>query len=399
MADVYLTLQNGQTYQVMDGDLYLPFIGNYSAYLSFADADNTPEGKATLYWFGTSFVGYILRAGENAKRYSALFVGGNGGLWTKLSSKMYDYRIKLSLPLTEALHAAGENLSTLSTQSILQYDLPNWIRTNARLDELLNSLADQASAIWRMQPDGTVFFGTPAWTSAQNFEFSLQWQDPTWSSATFISTSCKLFPGTTFPSGAGLSAIPNISGRKISCVRYECTPEHTYMQCWFADDNIIDDPLHAGLATFVRQTMQGVDFFKPYSGKVILQRSDGTLDVRPDNVLLPPLTSVPIDVPVSGTKIKVNANDLVRIEFKDGDPTRYVVTGFVSGSGGRLLARKDGEVDGGSITITVGGMATISGSYTDGFGTTITQPGPVSITFAIKGKIKDGWTRWEVTSE
>lgn len=394
-SDVYLQLANGNTLSVMEGDLLLPFIGNWSAHLVLAEGDAAPTGLGKVVWLGDESTSYIIRSGENEGRFSVLAVGGQGGFWKTVPSKMYDYRLKLSLPLTEMLSSVGESLSSKSSIATTSLELSNWVRTTSRCDELLSKLTDQAKAIWRVLPDGTVFVGVDTWPTAPNFEYSLQWQDPTWSSATFIVTSLSLRPGQRFP----ISTLP-ISNRKVSCVRYEISPTVTRMTVWFADESFEDDPLHAGLATFVKQTMRYVDFYAQYPAEVLLQRSDGTLDVIPDSKYLPPMTSVPVNVPVGGTKIKVMAGERVRILFSEGDPTKYSAQLYDSGSGGRLLVRQGGEVDGGSVTLSVAGMGvTIGGSYTDGFGNTTNLPPSTSVTFNIKGNNKDGWPRWEVGNE
>lgn len=396
MADVYLQLSDGTQLGVMDGDLLCPYYGNFSAHLVLADASAAPTGAVTLVWFGTSFSGYSIRSGDNEGRYSCLVVGGNGGFWKTVPSKMYDYRVKANLPLTEILSSVGERLSSKSTPSILAKELVNWPRLTQRCDECLNVITDQIGAVWRVLPDGSVFVGTDSWTNAPDFDYSLQWRDPTWSSATFIMQSVGILPGQRWPAGT----LP-ISNKKVSCVRYQISPSDFYTTVWFADDNgvEIDDPLHAGLVTFVKQTMRYVDFYAEYPAQVVLQRNDGTLDVTPESPKLPPMTSVPVRVPVSGTKIKVNGGDKVNILFENGDPTKYSAQLYVAGSGGRLLARKDGEVNGGTVQLNVVGMVTIGGTYTDGFGTVNTLPPSTSVTFSIKGKILDGWTRWEVTNE
>lgn len=394
MADVYLQLSDGTQLGVMDGDLLCPYYGNFSAHLVLSDANAAPTGKVTLVWFGTSFSGYSIRSGDNEGRYSCLVVGGNGGFWKTVPSKMYDYRVKANLPLTEILSSVGEKLSSKSTPSILTRELVNWPRLTQRCDECLNVITDQIGAIWRVLPDGTVFVGTDSWKSAPAFDHSLQWRDPTWSSATFITQSVGILPGQRWPT----NTLP-ISNKKVSCVKYQISPDNFYMTAWFADEDgaFIDDPLHAGLVVFVKQTMRYVDFYAEYPAQVVLQRNDGTLDVTPESPKLPPMTSVPVRVPVSGTKIKVNGGDKVTILFENGDPTKYSAQLYQAGSGGRFLARKDGAVDVGTLKITAVAMGAITGDYTDGFGTV--TPFSINTPIPLKGKITDGWSRWEVTSE
>jgi hypothetical protein len=184
-------------------------------------------------------------------------------------------------------------------------------------------------------------------------------------------------------------------------VQYEITDEQSLLTCWFADEDAnpttLDDPLRSGFEVFIKQTMRYVDFYKSYSAKVVMQRSDGTLDVIPDDKTLPPLTSVPVNPPVGGTNINVKNNEYCTVEFKNGDPTQYYVSSFIGGAGGARLALKDGEVDCGTMTITAVANGVFTGTYVDGFGATTTIA--LNTAIPIKGKIKKGWTRWEVTNE
>ena len=393
-ADAYIILPNGNEYDVMSGDLFFPYIGNFSAHLLLSNADVAPTGKVRLVWLKSEFVCYVLKSGINDGRVSCLLVGGNGGLWQSVVPKMYDYTIRVSLPLTETLSSAGESLSSLSTQSVISQQLTSWPRTQGRCDEQISLLADQAGAIWRVRQDGTIFFGTDSWLPVNEFEYDLQWRDPTWSSATIISQSIGILPGQSFP-----KKDESFPGKKVAAAQYEITEEMTHATFWFADDNgvEIDDQLHAGLAVFVKQTMRYVDFYAEYPARVVLQRNDGTLDVIPDSRRLPPITSVPVRVPVPGTKIKVNPEDRVTVLFEGGDPTKYSAQLYPSGNGGRLLARKGGKVNVGELMFTAVANGVLTGTYTDGDGNV--QGFSLNTPIPLSGKIIDGWTRWEVGNE
>lgn len=333
MSDVTLTPAGKSALDVMKGDLLLPYQGNWTAHVWLADADEIPSGQVTLSWLGTSFSGYVLRAGSTEDRISCLIVGGQGGLWKPLPSKMYDYQLAVKLPLSEVLADAGETLSTQSSPSALLQTLPNWIRRKGDAGDQLNALADAVSVLWRMLPDGTVFLGLDAWQPAPSFDFALLSQNPAYATATLSVEQVGVFPGNKF------QADPTVSPQNVGCCYYQIGPTLSRLTIWFLEEKATEDALHAGLASVIRETMRNTDYFATYPAEVVLQRADGTLDVIPDYPGLPPMTSIPIRVPVPGSKLHVKPGSRVRILFEEGDPRKYAADLFDSGSGGKAVAR------------------------------------------------------------
>lgn len=399
MSDVFFKDASNNEYPVMDGDLLLSYYGNWSASLMLSRADQVPSGKVTLSWFGAVFQGHIIRSGENEGRVSCMIAGGGGGLSKKVPAKMYDYSLQLQLPLREILASVGETLSSTSTQSILTKQLQNWTRMNQDADELINSLSDQVKAVWRILPDGSLFIGNDTWTTQDAFDYTLISQDPVCSFAKLSVTSVDLMPGKRFPIDR---QHPDISNRKIACAQYIVTPTNSRATVWFADEDgpVIDDPLHAGLTALVKQTMRYVDYHPAYSAKVILQRANGTLDVAPDDSRLPPMTSVPVRVPVPGMKIKVDAGSRVVILFENGDPTRYSAHLYESGSGGKKIARVDDEVDCGKLIFTAVANGVLTGTYTPPSASSappnLPIPFSLGVEISLKGIITTGWPQLEV---
>ena len=400
MSDVFMQDSSGLEYPVMEGDLLLPYYGNWSACVSFASADAIPSGKVTLSWLGTKFSGHVLRSGENEGRVSCMIAGGTGGLAKTVPAKMYDYNLKLELPVKEILSAVSETLSASSTQSVLARELTNWTRMEKEAAMLLSHLTDQVKAAWRVLPDGSVFLGTDTWQDTDTFDYTLLFQDPVLLMAQLAVSEAALFPGKRFPKS---NEYTSLSQKKIACVRYAIAPSRSSVTAWMVEEDglTIDDPLHAAMVAITKQTMRAVDYHKSYTAKVLLQRSNGTLDVVPDDVRLPPMTSVPIRVPVPGMKVIIpgDVKDArCTIVFEDGDPTRYAAHLFDAGAGGKKIARVDDRVDCGSLTLVVSPMGVLSGTYLDGIGSP-----PVTITpgkpFELIGKITTGWRRLEVTGD
>jgi hypothetical protein len=397
MSDVFLTDSQNTQYDVMNGDLLWPIYGNWSSHLTLADEQTTPRGTVTLSWLGQTLTGTILRAGDNEGRVFCLVVGGKGGLSKIVPAKMYDYQLKVQLPLQEILASVGETLSPTSTLSVLTTQLPNWTRFEGSAADLLNALADQVGALWRVLPDGTVFFGKDTWPQTLDFDRTLLWQDPTWATATFSVSTLSVLPGNRFPT----DPLP-ISNRKMACCRYQMDPTYSRVTVWFAEESglSLDDPLHAGLVAFIKQTMRFVDYHKTYSGKVLVQRANGTLDVVPEDNRLPPLTSVPLRTNIPGSKFSntaVAAGTQVKITFENGDPTDYAAWMYEQGSGGKKIARVDDQVNCGTLTITAVGTGVLAGTYVDPFGAT--TPFTLNTSIPLKGKITTGWPNLEVGPE
>lgn len=396
MSDVFMQDSSGLEYPVMEGDLLLPYRGNWSACVSFSSAEAIPSGQVTLSWLGTKFSGHVLRAGENEGRVSCMIAGGTGGLAKTVPAKMYDYNLKLDLPVKEILSAVGETLSASSTQSVLTRELVNWTRMEKEAAILLSHLTDHVKSSWRVLQDGSVFLGADTWQDTETFDYTLLFQDPVLLMAQFAVSEATLFPGKRFPKS---NEYTSLSQKKIACVRYAIAPSRSSVTAWMVEEDglTIDDPLHAAMIAITKQTMRAVDYHKSYTAKVILQRDNGTLDVVPDDVRLPPMTSVPIRVPVPGMKVIIpeDVKDArCSIVFEDGDPTRYAAHLFDAGAGGARISRVGDRVDCGKLTLAVSPPGVLSGTYLDPFGqsTTITPGMP----FQLTGKITTGWKRFEV---
>jgi len=398
MSDVFVVDSVGNEFPVMDGDLLLPYYGNWSASVSFASADLLPSGKVTLSWLGKTFLGHIIRVGENEGRVACMIAGGAGGLAKTVPPKMYDFNVKLQLPVTELLSAVSETLSPSSTQSVLNKQLQNWTRMEKEAAMLLSVLTDQVKTIWRVLPDGSVFVGDDTWSVSDNFDYTLLSQQQMYHTAELAVNSVSLFPGMRFPRADEYEAL---SQKKMACLRYAISPSSSRLTVWFTEEDglVYGDPLHAGLSVLIRETMRFVDFHATYSAKVLLQRVNGTLDIVPDGVRLPPMTSVPIRVPVPGMKVIIpdDATDVrCNIVFENGDPTRYAAHLFDAGAGGARISRVGDQVDCGTLTFTAVANGVITGTYTPPGVTPDPKIFNLGDVINLKGKITTGWKRLEV---
>lgn len=384
MADVTLTWQ-GQILDAQAGDLLLPRAGAWTAHLQLADADVVPEGAVTVTWMGTTLKGYVLRGSLQEGRVSVLVAGGAGGLWRPVQAKMYDYSLAVSLPLREILAEVGETLSPTSSPAIISATLPNWIRQAAEAGMLLDDLARQVGALWRVLPDGSIFFGADEWTDItlsflEDKDYTLLSQDPVADMAVIAPLTMGVLPGAQWRE------------RRVGTVHATLSPGEARTRVWFLRDDARtgDDPLRVGLEGLIRETMRGVDYHACYPGRVVTQRGNGTLDVVLDSPRLPPLTSVPYRVPVPGAKLTVASGARVLVSFAGGDPTKYHAELYEPGGATKEVVLTGDQVDAGTLTLIVTGgamaPAVLSGTYVDPFGTSTTIASGVSI--PLKGKAR-----------
>lgn len=383
MADITLTTSSGAELGVRSADLYFPYIGNWTSHLVLADSPDTlPSGRVTLDYHGLSCKGYLLRIGTSEGQTSALVVGGAGGLWKVLDAKYYDNQPAMRLPLQEILSAAGESLADSSTPSVLSATLPSWPRRQDQAGHLLDTLADTAGALWRVLPEGAVFFGTDTpLLPIQNYIEDKDWQllrtDPEWLLQEIAPlTRAGVVPGLRFGLGT------------VARVHYEDDGDRFVARIWYLGEGGADDPVVAGIRALAREEMRGTVWHSHFGGEVVQQRGDGTLDVQMDDRRLPPVTSRPLLVPIPGAALDVAPGSRCQVAFAGGDPQQPFVQLYETGQGTKPIGIDGDEVDLGlwSVTITSGAISAI----------TIVPPGggaPISLSAvpsALKGKLKGG---------
>lgn len=382
MPDIRLTTQDGAALDASGGDLYFPYRGNWSSHLTLADTpDVPPSGRVTLDYHGLELHGYILRAGTSEGQTGVLVVGGAGGLWKVPDAKYYDHQIPVRLPLSEILDAAGESLSTNSSADILGATLPSWPRRQDEAGHLLDTLADAAGALWRMLPDGTVFFGRDAFAKSQalDTDWTLISTDPEWLIQEYAPLkNAELLPGVSFGELG-----------KVGRVHYEDDGAIFIARIWFLDGDTVEDHVVAGLRAIMREEMRATAYHPTFGGQVVQQRTNGTLDVQLDDRRLPPLTSVPYLVPIPGSSLDVSPNARVQVMFAGGDPRRPMAMLYDSGDGNKKIGIDGDEVDVGTFTVTAVANGAITIAYKDPF-----SPAPINYTLGspipLKGKLKGG---------
>lgn len=379
MADIYITDEAKNIYDIRTADLLLPKFGNWSAQIDFGGIDKVPSGRVILWYYGTDWHGYVIRSGIQNAVGTAVLVGGRGGLWRDNPTKMYDFQVAASLPISEILSDCGEVLSPTSDQSILGRYIPNWTRTSGEAGKQLTEICNKLDVVWSVLPDGSVYIGNYTYPPADDNNLTLQAHDPTLLYSCYNALASAVRPGMTLT--------PIDTPYRVVAAHYRAEMHNpSKLHVWYSDPRKMTkhDPLRAGLAQFVREIVP-TDYHAAYEGKVVLQRANGTLDVILDNNKFPPISSVPLSVPFPGAKINVKPGDRVIVKFLEGDPTKYIAELYTIKKGGKPLARKGDTVNVGTLVLKATGPGVYTMTYTDPLG--VVQEG---LTVNLKGVISSG---------
>lgn len=397
MANFSVVTDSGLSFDAIKADLLLPYFGNWTAYVVIESVDDEPSGGCTVSCLGTEFRGYIYpsRSKIAEGRYYCMIVGGNGGLVTAAQATSFNYQLTRQSVLTQMLATGSELISPTTSIDYLNELIESWHSSTGTVASQLSDIVDTIGGVWRVVKDGGIFLGTDEFSVSDDFEYEVKFESPVHASATLVVSSISAYPGTRFPQTADY---PNLSERKIGACRYIFTPnEPTKLMLWFLEEQgVYTDPLHEGMAQFVKETMRGVEYYKQYACRVVEIRTDGTVDVEPYDEKIPPMTSLPLRTSF-GAKYKPLAGENGILLFENGDPRKAVYVVTEMGSGGKRVARQDDEVSCGTIQFSTVANGVLTGTYVDGFGTS--RPFVLGDVVTLKGKIKTGHPRVELTGE
>lgn len=139
--------------------LVLPRVGAWHADVEIATEQLDGGANLTVTDGTNSFVGVALRSGQQGAHYAARVVGGSGGLSSRIPAAHYR-EARVRLLVEEILRDAGEQLSPGASGVLLDLEVPAWSRPPlATAGGALSAIAGLVGAVWRVLPDGTVWFG------------------------------------------------------------------------------------------------------------------------------------------------------------------------------------------------------------------------------------------------
>lgn len=210
---------------VMQARIARPRVGNWTAELA-ADADlasQLPPGTpATVHFGSVDYVGTSIRSDAYAQNVTLRVQGGAGGLGKDCAPQFYS-QVPASKPLQDALASVGESLSGTSDPQALGKALAFWTTIKQPVSHALTSLAQAAGAdvVWRVLPDGSVFFGADGFADSVLTDFELVDFMPLEGLQVISSEDPIVNPGESF------------SGRNVSVVEHLLSAGKTRTRVWF----------------------------------------------------------------------------------------------------------------------------------------------------------------------
>lgn len=167
--------------------------------LSIADGD--------LVFRGTSY-----RADAYAQTVTLRVVGGTNGLAANCKARFYN-GAAIRIPLNDLMTDAGETLSNSSDQGALGITLGMWAMLVQPISLALSSLAEAAGAscLWRVLPDGSIFFGADSYPTSDLSDYELIDYAPQEAMQVIAAEIPNVFPGQTFASRK-VSAVEHLAG-------------------------------------------------------------------------------------------------------------------------------------------------------------------------------------------
>jgi hypothetical protein len=180
--------------------------------------------KATLELAGgaISFNGTVYRSDPYLQVVTLRLVGGANGLGGDVSPRFYN-GVPLRIVLEDLLKDAGEQLSGSSSAAAMGTHLAFWAQLQQAAALALSSLADAGpdGSLWRMEPDGSVFFGVDSFQPSGLTDYELLDYRPQENMQVIAAEVPTVYPGESF------------AGRKVSAVEHSVDAQGSRVRLWF----------------------------------------------------------------------------------------------------------------------------------------------------------------------
>jgi hypothetical protein len=368
MAESPLVTINGSP--VVSGAVHLPRTGVWSANL-VVDQDTAVTGRVTVEIAGgLTLNGTASRSGVSDGCAVLRVLAGSAALSRPVPPK-YFRLIPARQVLEHILRSVGEELAPSSDASLVRRQLQAHCQKRMSASAALSSLVEDLGGVWRALPDGTIWVGLESWPAASSPGELLD-EQPHAQCSTYGADAPGLLPGTS------------VDGRKVGAVEHLVGEDVRTVVTWETNPDGVDRQTRAILA-MVRHATARLDYCKRFSGKVVAQNADETLELQLDDEDMPGLTRVPIRYGVPGIRAEVAKGAAVDVSFEGGDPSAPMVTGFAPGSLVALRADSSADivVNGGSQQVARKGD-TVHAGYLSG------QAGPYPVTFVYVPHVEGG---------
>lgn len=253
-------------------------------------------------------------------RTSAILVAGTNG-WAKEVGAQAYAGCPLSLPLGDLAATVGESVSTTSDTTLLAKHLAKWTRVSGPAGRALQDLANEAGAVWRALPDGSIWVGTETWPEANVTDNELLTELAGESGALYASPYPTLLPGTV------------LGGRRISHVLHTWNASGLRTRVLFETDTAsAPRGALAALERIIRKFLAPTVYLGRYPARVVDQDGSGRLDVKPDDTRIPQMKQVPLRFPIPGMSLEVQSGARVLLSFENGDPKKPFAELWESGT-------------------------------------------------------------------
>lgn len=298
------------------------------------------DGKLTL-------VGTVVRGKMIADRYTALVVGGAGGLEKNVTAQGY----RTSPAQIVAAGICTEVGETLAPSPDLAVLLTSWTRAAGSARAALDSLAKHLGVPWRVNALGLVEFGAPLYLPADDETAVELDRDEARGVLTLGVEVPRLLPGTTIREVQARTIVHTLDESGIQTLVLYGAHER----------------MRGAFDRLVSRALPRLDFLARYEARVVAQSpADDSLELFPVDERIPPLSSVPLLVPAPGFRILVAPGARVLLGWDGGDPSKPYAEAFgrTAGTTTKLdIAATQIVLNGGAMGVARLGDAVVAGPF------------------------------------
>ena len=319
------------------------------------DTSVVPSGTITLdLGAGGSFVGTVARADTHSGKARARVVAGQDGIGSLVKAKAYR-QTTMGVILDDLARDTGEII--LSSTELRASYTQLWHRSRGSGANALRAAVAHLGATWRFQRDGQLWIGADAWEDLPVDGVEIDSHEGEGWVLYAPHDAPTLRPGYT------------VDGRRVDAVVTLLRGGSLSQRVLYRKDDStpILDRLRDGLAEVVnallgRSSVSRArwDYLALYPCTVDAQAGDGTLDLRPDDVVISGsgLSGIPLRIGLPGWTVEVPAGTRVLLGFEGGDPARPyalqwehdgAVAELAFDGGTRAVARVDDSIQAGYL--------------------------------------------------
>lgn len=297
---------------IVRGSIFHPARGAWVADIE-VNTDAAITGTQTLSLPGLDLVGTVVEGGVVGVRQKMRVVAGRGGLGKDVKGQPFN-RAQVRTVVNYLLGQVGETLDAQSDAAVLGQQLAHWTHRTGSCGRGLDLLMDAIGSTWYVTPAGAIHIGDRAWLDS-TVEAAILSEDQREQLRVVSALEGTVQPGTTFEGDRVTSVEHIVNGNGArSIVR------------WGGEGNAFDD----ALGDLVRHHQERT--LPLYGAEVVVQHSDGSLDLKPTHDEVGPgWQRVPLYL-VGTATVKVQPGARCVVEFLDNDPQQPFVRSFLSGT-------------------------------------------------------------------